>query len=47
MPVEMIGWIAPRVASEIIAPRGPPFAAKVIGAYPKKKLEEQLEPALA
>ncbi|MDX6665332.1 MAG: thioredoxin 1, partial [Solirubrobacteraceae bacterium] len=22
-------------------------AAKVIGAYPKKKLEEQLEPALA
>jgi alkanesulfonate monooxygenase len=30
MPVEMIGWIAPRVASEIIAPSGPPFDANVI-----------------
>jgi len=30
MPVEMIGWIAPRVASEVIAPSGPPFDAKVI-----------------
>ena len=30
MPVEMIGWIAPRVASEIIPPQGPPFAADVV-----------------
>jgi alkanesulfonate monooxygenase len=30
MPVEMIGWIAPRVASELIPPAGPPFAAEVI-----------------
>lgn len=30
MPVEMIGWIAPRVSSEIIPPEGPPFSADVI-----------------
>jgi alkanesulfonate monooxygenase len=30
MPVEMIGWIAPRVSSEIIRPAGPPFDANVI-----------------
>jgi alkanesulfonate monooxygenase len=30
MPVEMIGWIAPRVASELIRPSGPPFDAEVI-----------------
>ena len=30
MPVEMIGWIAPRVASEIVAPTGPPFDPDVI-----------------
>src|SRR5947208_5314523 len=30
MPVEMIGWIAPRVSSEIIPPSGPPFDASVI-----------------
>lgn len=30
MPVEMIGWIAPRVSSEIIAPSGPPLQAEVI-----------------
>lgn len=30
MPVEMIGWIAPRVSSEIIPPSGPPFNAAVI-----------------
>jgi len=30
MPVEIIGWIAPRVASEIVPPSGPPFAANVI-----------------
>ena len=30
MPVEIIGWIAPRVSSEIIAPSGPPFNADVI-----------------
>ncbi len=30
MPVEMIGWIAPQVASEIIPPQGPPFDADVI-----------------
>ena len=30
MPVELIGWIAPRVASELIPPSGPPFDAEVI-----------------
>lgn len=30
MPVEMIGWIAPRVSSELIASSGPPFDAAVI-----------------
>src|SRR6266508_1504119 len=30
MPVEMIGWIAPRVSSEIIPPSGPPFDADVL-----------------
>src|SRR6201995_2921413 len=30
MPVEMIGWIAPRVASELIPPSGPPFDPEVI-----------------
>ena len=30
MPVEMIGWISPRVSSEIIPPAGPPFDAQVI-----------------
>ena len=30
MPVEMIGWIAPRVSSEVQAPVGPPFNADVI-----------------
>jgi alkanesulfonate monooxygenase len=30
LPVEMIGWIAPRVASEVMPPRGPPFNAEVI-----------------
>jgi len=30
MPVEMIGWIAPRVSSELTPPSGPPFDAKVI-----------------
>jgi alkanesulfonate monooxygenase len=30
MPVEMIGWIASRVSSELIPPAGPPFDAEVI-----------------
>ena len=30
MPVEMIGWISPRVSSEVQAPAGPPFSADVI-----------------
>jgi alkanesulfonate monooxygenase len=30
MPVDMIGWIAPRVSSEVLAPQGPPFNADVI-----------------
>src|SRR5258708_18759081 len=30
MPVEMIGWIAPRVASELIPASGPPFDAGVV-----------------
>lgn len=30
MPVEMIGWIAPRVSSELIPPSGPPFSAGVV-----------------
>ncbi|HEX5320893.1 MAG TPA: LLM class flavin-dependent oxidoreductase [Stellaceae bacterium] len=30
MPVEMIGWVAPRVSSEIVPPAGPPFDARVV-----------------
>lgn len=30
MPVEMIGWIAPRVSSEIVSASGPAFSAEVI-----------------
>lgn len=30
MPVEMIGWIAPRVSSEIIPASGPPFDADTV-----------------
>ncbi|MGE0769033.1 MAG: LLM class flavin-dependent oxidoreductase [Hyphomicrobiaceae bacterium] len=30
MPVEMIGWISPRVSSEVVAAKGPPFDAHVI-----------------
>jgi alkanesulfonate monooxygenase len=30
VPVEMIGWIAPRVSSELIPPSGPPFDADVV-----------------
>jgi alkanesulfonate monooxygenase len=30
MPVEMIGWIAPRVSSEIIPASGPAFSAEVV-----------------
>jgi hypothetical protein len=30
MPVEMIGWIAPRVSSEIMPPSGAPFDAGAI-----------------
>ena len=30
MPVEMIGWIAPRVSSEIIPASGPPFEADTV-----------------
>jgi alkanesulfonate monooxygenase len=30
MPVEMIGWIAPRVSSELIPASGPPFNLEVI-----------------
>ncbi len=30
MPVEMIGWIAPQVSSEIVAPQGPVFSADVV-----------------
>jgi alkanesulfonate monooxygenase len=32
LPVEIIGWIAPRVSSEVLAPSGPPFNADVIAA---------------
>lgn len=35
MPVEMIGWIAPRVSSEIIPVNGPPFDAGVIAETAK------------
>ncbi|MCZ6617525.1 MAG: LLM class flavin-dependent oxidoreductase [Gammaproteobacteria bacterium] len=35
MPVEIIGWIAPRVASEIIPPTGPSFAADVVAETAK------------
>lgn len=30
MPLEMIGWVTPRISSEIIAPAGPPFDPAVI-----------------
>jgi len=30
MPVEMIGWISPRVSSEVVPAKGPPFSADVI-----------------
>jgi alkanesulfonate monooxygenase len=30
MPVEFIGWIAPRVSSELIPPAGPPFDTEII-----------------
>jgi alkanesulfonate monooxygenase len=30
LSVEMIGWIAPRVSSEVLAPSGPPFNADII-----------------
>ncbi len=30
MPVEMIGWISPRISSELIPPSGPPFSPDVI-----------------
>jgi alkanesulfonate monooxygenase len=30
MTVELIGWIAPRVSSEIVPPQGPPFDAAVV-----------------
>jgi alkanesulfonate monooxygenase len=30
MPVEMIGWISPRISSELIPPSGPPFSPEVI-----------------
>src|SRR5208283_199206 len=30
MPAELIGWIAPRVSSELIPPSGPPFDAEVL-----------------
>lgn len=30
MPVQMIGWLSPRVSSEIMPPAGPPFSAEVI-----------------
>ncbi len=35
MPVEMIGWVAPRVASEIIPPAGPAFNAEVVAQSAK------------
>ena len=30
MPVEMIGWVAPQVSSEIIPPQGPSFDPDVV-----------------
>jgi alkanesulfonate monooxygenase len=30
MPVEIIGWIAPRISSEVLAPQGPPFNPDII-----------------
>jgi len=32
MPVEMIGWIAPRISSEVLAPQGPSFNPDIIAA---------------
>src|SRR5258707_578616 len=36
MPIEMIGWIAPRVSSELIPPSGPAFEAHVIAETARK-----------
>jgi hypothetical protein len=30
VPVEMIGWIAPRVSSELIPSSGPPFVTRFL-----------------
>jgi len=35
MPVEMIGWIAPRVSSEIVPAKGPAFSAETIALTAK------------
>lgn len=35
MPVEMIGWVAPQVSSEIVAPQGPAFDPDVIAETAK------------
>ena len=41
MPVEMIGWVAPQVSSEIIAPSGPTFSPDVVAET--AKIHEQAD----
>ena len=45
MPVEIIGWIAPRVASEIVAPVGPPFDLDVIAETARVHENADFDPA--
>jgi alkanesulfonate monooxygenase len=46
MPVEMIGWVAPRVSSEVLSPSGPPFNADVIAATARIHEEADFDRAL-
>ena len=46
MPVEMIGWIAPRVASELVPAEGPPFNADVIAETARIHEEADFDRAL-
>jgi hypothetical protein len=44
--VEMIGWIARRVCSELIPPSGPPFDAEVIAETARAGVRRAAAPDL-
>src|SRR5262245_30705674 len=46
MPVEMIGWIAPRVTSEMLAPQGPPFSPDIIAMTARSHEKADFDRAL-